>query len=61
VITRDQGDHLADELHGARVIAVERVAGVLVLELGHRGTDDGTWRLAINLSGIEADPWPWPQ
>jgi hypothetical protein len=56
VISREEAQRIVDELPGAHVADIQTVAGVLIIWFRHRGTDDGSWRLAINLSGIAADP-----
>jgi hypothetical protein len=61
VITRAEAERLVEAVIGARVDAASVVSGVLVLELFHRETDDGAYRLAVSLSGACADEWPWPQ
>lgn len=46
MITRSEAATVADEIVGARVTHAETHAGVLVVELFHRGNDDG-WQLAV--------------
>ena len=60
MLTREQARALADGLPGAVVQDARVDAGVIILELAHRGTDDGRVRLIVSAASLIADRWPWP-
>lgn len=60
-MTRAEAVELAEAIHGATVKDARLQAGVLILELFHRGTDDGAKRIAVSIASVAADSWPWPQ
>lgn len=60
MLTRKEARDLVDAIHGAHVESAELVAGVIVLELFHRGTDDGARRVVFAINRATADAWPWP-
>lgn len=60
-MTREEAAAVAADLEGAVVDVCELVAGVLVLELRYRGTDDGAKRIAFSITHAVCDDWPWPE
>jgi hypothetical protein len=60
-MTRAEAAALAEAIQGARVEDARVVAGVLILELFHRGTDDDAKRIAFPVAAAVADDWPWPE